>query len=82
MRLTAKITSKGQITIPAQIRRVLGVNSGDLLEFTPNGQVVQVKAQTKGGRFAQFRGAERQGRGKTKSQILAESKAVRGWSKE
>jgi antitoxin PrlF len=30
---TAKITSKGQITIPAKVRVDLGVGSGDRLEF-------------------------------------------------
>jgi antitoxin PrlF len=29
----AKITSKGQITIPAEVRLDLGVGSGDRLEF-------------------------------------------------
>jgi AbrB family looped-hinge helix DNA binding protein len=30
---TATITSKGQITIPADVRRALAVNSGDRVEF-------------------------------------------------
>lgn len=30
----AKITSKGQITIPAETRRLLGVKPGDKLAFT------------------------------------------------
>jgi antitoxin PrlF len=30
---TAKLTSKGQITIPADIRHRLGVETGDRLEF-------------------------------------------------
>lgn len=29
----AKITAKGQITIPAEVRRALGVSSGDWLVF-------------------------------------------------
>jgi antitoxin PrlF len=29
----AKITSKGQITIPLEVRRVLGVRAGDKLLF-------------------------------------------------
>lgn len=31
---TAKLTSKGQITIPKQVRSTLGVETGDRLEFT------------------------------------------------
>jgi antitoxin PrlF len=30
---TATVTSKGQITIPAQVRSALGVDSGDRIEF-------------------------------------------------
>ncbi len=30
---TAKITSKGQITIPQEVRRALGVKEGDRLSF-------------------------------------------------
>lgn len=33
LRVTGKITSKGQITIPAEIRRRLGVSTGDELIF-------------------------------------------------
>lgn len=31
----ATLTSKGQVTIPADIRRTLGVNPQDKLSFTP-----------------------------------------------
>jgi antitoxin PrlF len=30
---TATLTSKGQITIPAEVREVLGVDTGDRVEF-------------------------------------------------
>jgi len=30
---TATITSKGQLTIPVQVRKALGVDSGDRIEF-------------------------------------------------
>ena len=33
--LRAKITSKGQITVPVEIRRSLGVEPGDKLRFEP-----------------------------------------------
>jgi AbrB family looped-hinge helix DNA binding protein len=35
---TATITSKGQITIPAQVRTALGVDSGDRVEFVEVGK--------------------------------------------
>ena len=34
----ATITSKGQITIPAQVRAAMGVNVGDRLEFVEVGK--------------------------------------------
>ena len=42
----ATITSKGQITIPAKVRTVLGVRSGDRLEFieTEKGQFAIIPA--------------------------------------
>jgi len=35
---TATLTSKGQITIPAQVRVELGVNTGDRIEFVEIGE--------------------------------------------
>ncbi|MGA9981167.1 MAG: AbrB/MazE/SpoVT family DNA-binding domain-containing protein [Candidatus Sulfotelmatobacter sp.] len=35
---TATITSKGQITIPAQVRAALGVDAGDRIEFVEVGK--------------------------------------------
>lgn len=42
MKAVAKITSKGQITIPLQIRQALGVSTGDYLEFSNVGAGVFV----------------------------------------
>ncbi|NKN35721.1 AbrB/MazE/SpoVT family DNA-binding domain-containing protein [Agrobacterium sp. a22-2] len=33
---TAKITSKNQITLPAEVRKSLGVGSGDVVDFVRN----------------------------------------------
>jgi AbrB family looped-hinge helix DNA binding protein len=42
----AKVTSKGQITIPAEMRELLGVQPGDKLVFErqPNGEIFVRKA--------------------------------------
>jgi antitoxin PrlF len=42
---TAKVTSKGQITVPASVRRELGVKSGDLLAFEVKAGYVTVRRQ-------------------------------------
>ncbi|MGB6677987.1 MAG: AbrB/MazE/SpoVT family DNA-binding domain-containing protein [Terriglobales bacterium] len=35
---TATVTSKGQITIPAQVRNALGLEAGDRVEFVEQGK--------------------------------------------
>ncbi len=44
----ATLTSKGQVTIPVEVRRALGLNAQDKLTFTPmpDGTVV-LRAKTK-----------------------------------
>jgi antitoxin PrlF len=41
--VAAKITSKGQITIPKEVRDRLGVKPGDSLEFAFEGDRLEVK---------------------------------------
>jgi AbrB family looped-hinge helix DNA binding protein len=36
MKASAKITSKGQITLPAMLRRELGLKAGDRVDFVAN----------------------------------------------
>ena len=40
--ITAKITSKGQITLPREIRERLGVGSGDTVRFEIGGGEIKV----------------------------------------
>jgi len=44
MQTQAKITSKGQITVPRDVRRALGVQAGDHLVFESIGDEVRVRA--------------------------------------
>jgi len=39
----AKLTSKGQITVPREIRERLGLRTGDVLEFLPAGKEIRVR---------------------------------------
>jgi len=39
----AKVTSKGQITIPAQVRRMLGVKEGDKVIFWNEGDKIIIE---------------------------------------
>lgn len=57
----AKISANGQITVPVEIRRLLGLKSGDKILFfqKPDGEVVMSNASTQAIRKAQaaFSGA-------------------------
>lgn len=57
MKCTAKITSKGQITIPAEMRRALGVGEGDSLIFEDDGGGIRVLRKLDGeSPFAKYQG--------------------------
>ena len=43
MSMTSKITSKGQTTLPKEIRDKLGVRSGDTLVYEVEGNAVRVR---------------------------------------
>jgi len=71
----AKLTSKGQITVPRDIRRRLGVRAGDKLEFEDNGSEVQVKAVRSESVFEKYRGIGTPGIGSGR-------KAMNKWLRE
>jgi AbrB family looped-hinge helix DNA binding protein len=43
MQREAKITSKGQVTVPREVRQALGVKPGDKIVFEQNGKDVSVR---------------------------------------
>lgn len=75
MKKQAKVTSKGQITVPREIRRRLGVRAGDKLEFEDNGDGVRVTAVRKESPFAKYAGIGNPGIGKGR-------KAIQKWLRE
>ncbi len=56
MQKQATITSKGQITVPREVRRVLGVRSGDKLLFEGDGKGMRVRAVRSKSAFSKYRG--------------------------
>jgi AbrB family looped-hinge helix DNA binding protein len=42
---TSKVTSKGQVTVPIEVRRALGIEDGDLLAFEMRADYVVVRRQ-------------------------------------
>ena len=56
MQKKATITSKGQITVPREVRRMLGVRSGDKLLFESDGKGVRVRPIRSRSAFSKYRG--------------------------
>jgi AbrB family looped-hinge helix DNA binding protein len=57
VKCTAKITSKGQITIPVEVRRALGVREGDTVIFQKDGDAIRVLPKREGtSPFAKYQG--------------------------
>ena len=56
MQEQAKITSKGQVTIPSKVRKLLGLESGDSLVFESDGEAVRVRPLRKRSAFAKYQG--------------------------
>jgi AbrB family looped-hinge helix DNA binding protein len=58
--MTGKVTTKGQVTIPQDIRERLGIHPGSTVEFGVEGDVVTIRRARDGGRgagiVAQLRG--------------------------
>jgi len=52
----ARITSKGQITVPREVRRVLGVRPGDRLLFESDKKGIRVRPVRTESPFARYRG--------------------------
>ena len=58
MKHTATITSKGQVTIPQEVRRRLGLKQGDLITFeVENGLTVLKPYRGETNPFASYAGA-------------------------
>lgn len=55
-RLSAKITAKGQITIPRQLRRALGLRVGDRVEFAIGPGGARMEPSRSGSPFEAYQG--------------------------
>ena len=74
----AKVTSKGQITLPVALRRRLGVKPGDSVVFMAKGNEVMMVPQRDGGAFEKYRGIGTPGIGSGKKAVLAWVREIRG----
>ena len=56
MQRQATLTSKGQITVPREVRRLLGVRTGDRLLFESDEKGVRVRPVRTQSAFSKYRG--------------------------
>jgi AbrB family looped-hinge helix DNA binding protein len=75
MQKQSKITSKGQITVPIEIRRILGVREGDRLLFESDGEGVRIRPLRSKSVFSKYRGIGTPGIGSGR-------KAINRWLRE
>lgn len=74
----AKVTSKGQITLPVALRRKLGVKAGDSVVFKTKGKDVVMVPQGGESVFSKYRGIGTPGIAPGKKAVLAWVREVRG----
>jgi AbrB family looped-hinge helix DNA binding protein len=74
----AKITSKGQITVPREIRRLLGVRPGDRLLFESDENGIRVEPVRTESPFAKYRGIGNPGLASGRKAIIRWVRELRG----
>lgn len=78
MQREAKITSKGQITVPREVRHALGVKPGDKLVFEQNGKDVSVRPVRNKSVFAKYRGIGNPGVASGRVAVVQKTRELRG----
>ena len=74
----AKITTKGQITVPVAVRRALGVRPGDILLFERDKDGIRVRPIRTKSPFAKYRGIGNRGIGSGRKAITRWVREMRG----
>ncbi len=75
MHKEAKLTSKGQITIPREVRQALGLRTGDKVLFESDGADVRVRPVRTRGAFSKYRGIGNPG-------MASGKKGINKWLRE
>jgi antitoxin PrlF len=74
----ARITSKGQITVPREVRRLLGVGPGDALLFETTDAGVQMRPARSESPFAKYRGIGNPGVAAGRKAVVERVRKLRG----
>ena len=78
MKKQASITGKGQITVPQQIRRALGVRPGDKLLFETDGAGIRLRPLRTKSPFEKYRGIGTPGVARGQKAVLQSVRQLRG----
>ena len=78
MQKQAKITSKGQVTVPREVRRILGVRAGDKLLFEDDANGIRVRPVRSQNSFSKYRGIGNPGIGSGRKGIARWLREMRG----
>jgi antitoxin PrlF len=78
MQKQAKITSKGQITIPREIRQAMGVQTGDRVLFESDKEGIRVRPVRTASPFAKYQGIGNPGIGSGRKAINRWIRKMRG----
>jgi len=70
--LTAKVTSKGQVTIPKKVRDKLGIQAGEGIGFVEKNGIFYIKKSVKKSPFDKWVGRLRTLKGKKSDVIITE----------
>lgn len=73
----AKITSKGQITVPKKVRVRLGARDGDILSFDEEGDKMVVSRVRSESPFEKYRGILKRGKGLSREEVVRQVREMR-----
>jgi AbrB family looped-hinge helix DNA binding protein len=82
MEHTATVTSKGQITIPREVRRALHLRKGDTVVFEVHDGEAHMRPRHPPDIFLRYAGVLREGQGRSVADIVAEVRELRGEPQE
>ena len=78
MQREARITSKGQITVPKAVRHALGLKPGDKVMFEQDGEEIYVRPVRAQSMFARYRGIGNPGLASGRKAVLRKIRELRG----
>ena len=78
MKKQARFTSKGQLTVPREVRRRMGVRAGDKVEFEGEGPAFHVYPVKTESPFAKYQGIGNPGLPRGKKAIIRYIRKMRG----